>query len=293
MSNKLSVIIPAYNEAAGIGQTLSELQPVAGRLQAEVILVDDGSTDATSRIASGFPWVKLVRHPYNKGYGAAIKTGVRAAQSADVVALFDADGQHRPEDLENLFTKFDNYDLLVGRRGADSHHDFLRRPGKKVLQIYANFLTGRKIPDLNSGLRLMRHKVIFRLLHLMPDGFSFSTTSTIAFMNLGYNTQYEPIVVRKRTGNSTVRQVKHGVGTLILILRLTVLFNSLKVFLPASAFFIAVGLLYEVIYGNVFSLHAIKMLPGALFLLLTGIIIFFFGLVVDQLAELRKHPLGK
>lgn len=292
MTNRFAVVLPAFNEVAGIVSTLEELRPAVERLRMEVVVVDDGSTDGMAEAVSAMNWVRLIRHPYNKGYGAAIKTGVHASEASDVIALYDADGQHRPEDLERLCNEFPGHDLLVGQRGADSHRNHFRRPGKKILRWYANFLTGRKIPDLNSGLRLMKRPILAKLLHLMPDGFSFSTTSTIAFMNLGYNVGYKPIVVRKRIGRSTVKQVKHGASTLLLILRLTVLFNPFKVFLPVSALFVGLGLAYEIAYGNVMHFAQAKLLTGALFFLLTGIIIFFFGLVVDQLAEMRKHPLG-
>lgn len=288
----LTVIIPAFNEAAGIQATLEELCRAAERWKFSILVVDDGSTDGTRDIVARFKTVRLVVHPYNKGYGSSLKTGVRAA-STDYVAFYDADGQHRPEDLEALFANKGEYDLLIGARGRDSHQDFIRKPGKKILAWYARFLTGRKIPDLNSGLRLLRRSLILKLLPLMPNGFSFSTTSTIAFLNLGYSVGYHPIVVRKRIGRSTVRQVKHGSSLLLLILRLTVLFEPLKVFVPISALLVGTGIVYELAYGRVFSFHSAKLLPGALFLLLSGILIFFFGLVVDQLSELRKHPLGE
>ena len=178
--------------------------------------------------------------------------------------------------------------MIIGKRGKDSHQEWIRKPGKWVLGKVANFLTGRKIPDLNSGLRVIRRGIILRMLHLFPDGFSFSTTSSVAFMNMGYNTDYYPIKVNKRVGKSSVRQLKHGSSTIMLILRLIVLFNPLKVFLPMSFILVTVGLIYEILYG-IILIPGISLIGGALLLILAGILIFFFGLVVDQVSEMRKH----
>ncbi|MEX1013869.1 MAG: hypothetical protein WDZ80_01795, partial [Candidatus Paceibacterota bacterium] len=193
------------------------------------------------------------------------------------------------EDLIAIYNSFSNYDMLVGQRSKESHQDWIRKPGKWVLSKVANFLTGRKIPDLNSGLRIIKKDVISNMLHLFPEGFSFSTTSTIAFMNMGFNVGYIPITVQKRVGKSTVKQLKHGSSTIMLILRLIVLFNPLKVFLPASFLCIVVGLIYEVLFGILYYNGGIKLIPGAFFMILTGVLIFFFGLLVDQVSELRKN----
>ncbi|MCF7859948.1 MAG: hypothetical protein K9N07_11620, partial [Candidatus Cloacimonetes bacterium] len=173
--------------------------------------------------------------------------------------------------------------------GKTSHRDWTRRPGKWIISKVANYLTETKIPDINSGLRVVKKDVICKLLHLFPEGFSFSTTSTIAFLNLGYNVGYYPIVAVKRIGKSTVRQFKHGSQTILLIFRLIVLFNPLKVFLPASFYLWFLGLTYEIIYGIILYPKGIKLIPDAFFLMITSIIIFFFGLVVDQLSEMRKN----
>jgi glycosyltransferase involved in cell wall biosynthesis len=232
--------------------------------------------------------VRLINHPYNKGYGASLKTGM-INSNTELVAFYDSDGQHNPEDLESLASKFGNYDMLVGQRGKDSHQDWIRKPGKWVLSKVANYLAERKIPDLNSGLRIIRRAVIINILHLMPNNFSLTTTSTIALMNLGYNVGYSPIKVNKRIGKSTVKQFKHGTTIIMLILRLIVLFNPLKIFIRASIYLFVLGLIYEIIYGIILVSGGEKLIPGALFMMITSVLIFFFGLVVDQISELRKH----
>jgi glycosyltransferase involved in cell wall biosynthesis len=287
MSNKLTIIIPAFNEELGIRSTVEQLLPYAEKHAWKISVVNDGSSDNTLKELQGIKGVEVISHPYNKGYGASLKTGIKAANT-DLIALYDADGQHRPEDLEFLVSGMENYDMVIGERGQNSHKDWNRKPGKWILSKTANFLTGRKIPDLNSGLRVIKREVITRLLHLFPDGFSFSTTSTIAFMNMGFNVGYLPIVVKKRVGKSSVKQIKHGSSTILLILRLIVLFNPLKVFIPVSLGLFGLGFIYEVVYG-IILIPGIKILPAALLAFISSILIFFLGLVVDQISELRKH----
>lgn len=288
---ELTIIIAAYNEEDGIADTIQGLLPLLDKYLWKLLVINDGSSDETESIILRFSKsnsrISYINHPYNRGYGAGLKTGIKNANT-DFVAFYDADGQHRPEDMEKLYDKFVGLDMLVGKRGRDSYQDWVRKPGKWVLGKVANFLTGRKIPDLNSGLRIIKRDIILGMLHLFPDGFSFSTTSTVAFMNLGYAVDYSPIIVNKRVGQSTVKQFKHGSSTILLIFRLIILFNPLKVFLPASLFILLLGIIYELLFG-IILIDGIDLLPAALLLIITGILIFFFGLVVDQVSELRKH----
>ncbi len=285
----LTIIIPVYNEEDAIESTLSELLHLAQFEKWEIIVVNDGSLDNTKTVLEKFTTVKVINHPYNKGYGAALKSGIKSSKT-DLICFFDADGQHNPADVKNLLDNIGSFDMLVGERGKDSHKEWIRKPGKWILSKVANFLTGKKISDLNSGLRIIKREIIVKLLHLFPDGFSFSTTSTIAFLNLGFNLGYFPITTKKRIGKSTVKQIKHGSNVLLLVLRLIILFNPLKVFIPVSFTIIIIGLIYEVYQGIVLlGIEKARLIPGAFFLIITGILIFFFGLVVDQISEMRKH----
>lgn len=288
----LTIIIPAFNEEQGISQTITTLLPYAEKNNWGILVINDGSTDNTELELRNFEnKIQIITHTYNKGYGASLKTGIKNAKT-HLIAMYDADGQHKPSDLEYMFNNFATNDMLIGARGKASHQDWIRKPGKWILSKVANLLTGRKIPDLNSGLRVIKKDIIEKMLSLFPDGFSFSTTSTIAFMNMGYNVNYVPITVGKRVGKSTVKQLKHGSNTILLMLRLIVLFNPLKIFLPISIYLFLLGSVYEIIFGIVMLLpDNYRLIPAAFFMILTSILIFFFGLVVDQISELRKQLL--
>lgn len=295
MINDLTVIIPVFNEEEIIENTIQNLLPVCKNLGWKILVINDGSSDQTLSILKRYEEkkdIKVITHPYNKGYGSSLKTGIILADTG-LIAFYDADGQHRPGDLVKMYEAFGNYDMLVGERGKDSHQEWVRKPGKWILSKTANFLTSRKIPDLNSGLRIVRKNIIKNMLCLFPDGFSFSTTSTIAFFSFGYNVGYYPIKINKRTGKSTVKHIKDGSNTLLLILRLIVLFNPLKVFIPISFSFITIGLIYELLAGIILHPNPPKFIAGAFFILISGILIFFFGLMVDQISELRKNLLVK
>ncbi len=285
----ITLIIPAFNEEAGLADTLAQLIPFAEKHGWKIFVVNDGSTDKTGAILSGIKGITVLTHSVNRGYGASLKTGIKNARTPFIV-LYDADGQHDPHDVEKMIAIWNGQDMIIGARGKDSHQDWIRKPGKWILKKVAEFLTEQKnIPDLNSGLRLIKRELILPLLPLFPNGFSFSTTSLIAFMNYGYLVEYHPICVRKRKGKSSVKQIRHGFSTLLLILRLIVLFNPLKVFLPISFLMGALGFMYEILYGIVWFPNGVRLIPAAFFLMMTSIIVFFFGLVVDQLSEIRKN----
>lgn len=284
----LTVIIPAYNESLGIGQMLEELVPIAQKNNWKVLVVNDGSSDETINIVSQFDFVEAISHQHNKGYGAALKTGILHANS-EYIAMYDADGQHNPKDLEMLAATIDELDMNIGSRGKDSHHDIWRKPGKKVLSMVANFLAETKIPDINSGLRVVKRNIIVNLLHLFPNGFSFSTTSTIAFLNLGYNVKFHPIKVRKRVGKSTVRQFKHGTETIMLMLRLIMLFSPMKIFGRVSFWLLILGIAEGIVDGIILNDSGIDITDTSLFFIQTSVLIFFFGLVADQISEVRKN----
>jgi glycosyltransferase involved in cell wall biosynthesis len=228
---KISIIIPAYNEAGAVGDVVRAL--ITKFPTTEVIVVNDGSTDGTGALAEA-AGARVINRPEQGGYGASLRVGILATKR-EYVLFCDADGQHQAESVGTVIDACQpGIDMVVGSRSKDSHMPLIRRPGKAILRYLINYLAGKKIPDFNSGLRIIRRTVILRYLHLMPEGFSFSTTSTFALLKSRYHIQWVPITTAKRIGKSQVRQLKHGSQTILLILRLTVLFEPLKVFLRVS-----------------------------------------------------------
>jgi glycosyltransferase involved in cell wall biosynthesis len=277
----VTVIVPALNEAGAIGQVVHDLG--ARYPEYEILVVDDGSTDNTGRLAAT-AGARVIRHEWNKGYGASLRTGCRQARG-EVVVCFDGDGQHDPDDVGRLVREIGGYDMVVGTRSRDSHEPLVRRPGKFILNVFANFLAGVKIPDVNSGFRAFKRDVILRYLHLMPTGFSFSTTSTFAMLKSGRPVKWVPIRVAKRIGTSSVSQVRHGLQTLLLMVRLTTLFEPLKVFLPISAAFLLVAIGFLVA-----NLAAGRTVPQtSVITSVSSVMVFLMGLVMDQVAALRRE----
>ncbi|MFZ5829415.1 MAG: glycosyltransferase family 2 protein [Planctomycetota bacterium] len=277
----VTIAIPAFNEAGAIADVVRGLR--SRYPDYEVLVVDDGSTDGTGELATE-AGATVIRHEYNRGYGASLKTGCRQAQG-EIVVCFDGDGQHDAEDVQRLLDQIGPHDMAVGMRGQGSHKPLLRRPGKAVLAAFANFLAGTRIPDVNSGLRAFKRHVILRYLHLMPNGFSFSTTSTFAMLKSGRSVAWIPIQVKKRIGNSSVSQVRHGSQTLLLMLRLTTLFEPLKVFLPVSGAFLLVALLF--LSANLASGRAVP--QTSVIMSVSSIMVFLMGLLMDQVASLRRE----
>ena len=282
MTNKpdVTIIIPAYNEEEGIANVITQLKESPENY--EILVVDDGSTDKTYKLAID-TGVKVIRHPYNKGYGAALKTGIRNAE-ADVVLFMDADGQHKPSDIKKLIQYIEEYDMVVGARTKKSKISLLRRPGKKILSITANYLAGMKIPDLNSGFRALKKSIAMEFMHILPNTFSFSTTITLALITSGYSVKYVPIETPWRVGTSKIKPFRDGFRFIILIIRTITLFNPLKVFLPISAILFGFGFLY-LLYNVIFYLNVPD---SAILLIVSGILIFIFGVLADQMSSLMK-----
>jgi glycosyltransferase involved in cell wall biosynthesis len=281
---KISIIMPAYNEASAIGDTLDKLMPMASEFGWRVIVVDDGSNDNTCDVAKKHG-VEVLTHPYNQGYGASLSTGIRSTDT-DIVVFIDSDGQHNPNDIIRLLKYSDQYDMVVGTRTKDSHVDLRRRPGKRILKWFADYMAKEKIPDINSGFRIFRHDVISSYLHLMPKGFSFSTTSTFAMIKGGHKIKWIPIQTSKRVGTSTVKQLKHGPEVIMLMLRLTVLFDPLRVFLPISGFLMLSAAIITIIN---FVMYRMAIPSSAVFLGISSVIIFMLGLLTDQVSAIRRE----
>jgi glycosyltransferase involved in cell wall biosynthesis len=284
-SEKVSVIIPAYNEAQAIGSTVKDVQSMAagsGR-NYEIIVVDDGSTDGTGDIAEQ-AGAKVMRHRRNKGYGASLKTGVLESDG-DMVVFFDADNQFESADIERVVEAAESAHAAFGSRTSRSYAPFSRKGGKKLLGLLANYLAKTKIPDLNCGLRAIRRGVLLEYLHLLPNGFSASTTTTLIILREGYEVAFVPITVKKRVGKSTVRPIKDGIETALLVLRLTTLLDPFRVFGPASIFLFVFG----VIWGTHYLLKGRGLSMASLFLLVSSVTVFFFGLLADQIASLRRE----
>lgn len=277
-----SVVIPAFNEAAALARVLEELR--AACPDAELIVIDDGSTDDTGRVAKE-AGATVLRHEVNKGYGAALKTGLARATHESVV-FFDADGQHDSGHIPSMLARIEHADLVVGERRYYTRRSPLHSLGRLGLTRVVQFLTRFPLRDINCGLRAVRRSVILRYLSLLPDGFSFSTTSTVVFAKFGHRVEFLPVEVRRRIGKSSVRLVRDGYGTLLLVIRLIALFEPLRVFLPPAFGLMTLGLAYGLFkYATLPVFTGLSV--GALSLFLTGLLVFFLGVVCDQIAALR------
>ena len=275
----VSVVVPAYNEAASIGTLVSDLRR-AGSWR-EIIVVDDGSTDDTGRRATD-AGARVLRHPYNKGNGAAVKTGIRNA-AGDFVLILDADGQHRPSDAPRLVAKLDEYELVVGARSSSTQASAARRLGNDALNAIASYLTQRRIPDLTSGFRAARREHFLEFLHLLPNGFSTPTTTTLAFLKAGYSVWFEPIEAGARDGRSKIRLGADGMQFFVILLKVITIFSPMRVFLPLSLASFAFGGAYAV--WTIFRQSHVT--NSSVLLILLSVIIFLVGLVSEQISSLR------
>ncbi|MBW6516748.1 MAG: glycosyltransferase family 2 protein [Candidatus Cloacimonetes bacterium] len=279
----VSVIIPAYNEEVGIKNTLEKLTNLSFNKKVEVIVVNDGSTDRTAEISKQFS-VRVINHTINKGYGASLKTGIRKAKGEKVIFM-DSDGQHDPSYLPQMIEMLDDYEMVIGERDKDSHQVKSRLVGKTFIRLIGEYLVSQKLPDYNSGLRGFHRDLIFRMLHVMPNGFSFSTTSTLAFLKEGYQIGTFPITVKEREGRtSSVKFFKDGAKTLLLLTRVIMLFNPLKIFFPVSVFITTFGFFW----GLSNYIHVQRFSNTGVILCIIGVLIFLIGLLADQIAILNR-----
>lgn len=285
--NNLTVIIPTYNDAAGLKTFLPELIKAAQKNGWAIIVVDDCSTDDTAKILEAFAGsIRVLKNRINKGYGHSLKRGIIGAQS-EWVATMDADGQHRIADLENMCAKLSpQLDAIVGCRKGDSHQPLGRRPGKWILRHCANMLAGCQIPDINCGLRVLRRSIMLCILSITSDRFSFSTSTLIALLQLGCEIVFFPVTIDKRIGKSTVRQLRDGLYTLMLLMRLTFLFQPLRILLPLGLMLLscAIGLLFIHIFIE-------KMTYSIIIVWLSGLMLFLFSLLADQVSGIRRDAI--
>lgn len=284
---KISVIIPVYNEAGTIKNVITNLKKELAGLNLanyEIMAIDDVSTDNSLEILKKIADIKIIKHPYNKGNGAAVKTGLRHAKF-DWILIFDADGQHKTEDIKQLLKYTENYDLISGERHG-YQGPWIRQPGKKLIHWLARYLLGQKIKDFNCGFRLIRKDALLRFTNLLPNGFSWATTSLFAFYKEKLNVKFVPIEINKRQGGKSMVKPGDAVTYFMLILRLIMLFSPLRFFLPISFLLFLIALIILIL--DVFVIGAYHNITIG-FLLFSSILIFFFGLLADQVAALRRE----
>jgi glycosyltransferase involved in cell wall biosynthesis len=274
-----SIVIPAFNEADAVGALVTSLRSAAPWL--EILVVDDGSIDDTGAQAAA-AGARVVRHPYNKGNGAAVKTGIRHA-TGEFVLIMDADGQHQPADAARLVSHLDAYDLVVGARSPQTQANAIRRAGNDLLNGVAGYLTEQRIPDLTSGFRAARRGCLLEFLHLLPNGFSTPTTTTLAFMKAGYSVRFEAIDAAPRSGSSKIRLGSDGVRFLLILLKVITIFSPLRIFVPISALSFAVGAAYA-LWTVATQSHITN---SSVLLILFSVVIFLVGLVSEQISSLR------
>lgn len=274
-----SLVIPAFNEEHAVAPLVEALAAAAP--WHEILVVDDGSTDGTGDRARA-AGATVVRHPYNKGNGAAVKTGIRNA-TGEYVLIVDGDGQHRAADATRLVSFLGEYDLVVGARSSRTQASTTRLMGNGLLNRLASYLVGRHVPDLTSGFRAARRQCLREFLHLLPNGFSTPTTTTLAFLRAGYSVRFEPVDAAARTGASKIRLLRDGTKFFVIVLKIVTIFSPMRVFAPISGLSFLVG----VVYGLWTVVNDHKIANGSVLLIMFAAVVFLVGLVSEQIAALR------
>ena len=282
----ISVVIPVYNEAQAIGETVRNIRKLVP--DAEIVVVDDGSTDDSAMVAreaGAYVW----SHPYNIGNGAAIKTGIRLA-SGEKIVLMDGDGQHDPNDIPALLEAAQKYDMVVGTRDAGGHANTFRFTANRIYNLIARYATQFPVKDLTSGFRVLERDTVTRYLYLLPNSFSYPTTLTLAYLRSGRTVFYFPIQARKRgEGKSKIKLLRDGNRFLLILIKIITLFSPFRIFLPVSILFFLLGIgNYAFTYFTVGRFTNMSAL-----LLITSVIIFMIGLVSEQIAQLRYDRIEK
>lgn len=276
---KLSIILPAKNEAAAIGKTLEAI--VSAHPDAELIVVNDGSTDETAAIARA-AGARVVSHAYSRGNGAAVKSGARAA-TGEVLVFMDADGQHDPADIKRLLEVMaQGHDMVVGARQKGSQASFARALANGLYNTMASWMTGCRVEDLTSGFRAVRAEKFREFLYLLPNGFSYPTTSTMAFFRAGYSVAYVPIHAAKRIGKSHIRLLQDGTRFLVIIFKIGTLFSPLKIFGPVALLLFGLASFW---YGWTFT-HQGRFTNMSALLYTGSVVVFLMGLISEQITAL-------
>ena len=281
---EVSIIIPAFNEEEAIGGVIDDIHKAMDetKIAYEIIVVDDASEDGTMEEVQK-RGVRLIEHPFNRGYGASLKTGIRQARYSTVV-ITDADGTYSSREIPRLLEDIPPYDMIVGARiGAKVRISFLRRLAKGLLTLFASYLTGARIPDLNSGLRAFRKEIALEFFRVLPSGFSFTTSITLAMLANDYLVKYIPIDYFERRGKSKIRPIRDTLNFATLILRTVMYYNPLKVFVPLSLFFSLVGL----VRGSYNVVTVRNLTTADLLLLMMGVLIGMLGLLADLVDKRR------
>jgi len=278
----VSIIIPVFNEAESIAELLGKIHALE-LPQAEIVVIDDGSTDGSAEIAFN-AGANVVRHPYNIGNGAAIKSGIRTARGRTLV-LMDGDGQHRPEDIPKLLLESERYHMIIGERAKGSKLRFHRNAANILYNFLASYVTRFQVKDLTSGFRVLSRRDALRFIDLLPNTFSYPTTLTLAFLRSGLTVKYVPIQSLYRAGQSKITLLTDGIRFLLIITKIATLFSPFRVFLPVSIFFFLAGIT-NYIHTYVTEYRFTNM---SVFLLTTSVIIFMLGLISEQIALLRME----
>jgi len=276
---KVTILLPALNEEQSIGKTIREVKQLYPDF--EILVVDDGSTDNTRQEAIN-AGANVMRHPHNIGNGAAIKTGLRYA-SGEWVLMMDADGQHKPTDIEKLLAHMDNYDMVVGARSKGSKTSWHRDLANFIYNWLASYISKFKVEDLTSGFRLVKNDRVNKFIYLLPNTFSYPTTITMAYLRSGLSIKYVPIQTLARQGKSKIKLFQDGIRFFLIITRIATLFSPFRVFLPVSFIFFITGLCYYIftyITQNRFT-------NMSMLLLSSSVIIFMMGLVSEQISQMR------
>ncbi|MFC2036383.1 glycosyltransferase family 2 protein [Chloroflexota bacterium] len=280
----MTVIIPALNEEQTIAQVVTDVRQVMDecRIDYEVLVVDDGSGDDTGVLARE-AGARVIRHAYNMGNGAAVKTGIRNA-SGDVTVLMDGDGQHDAHDIPRLLAEIECYGMVVGARSSDSRTQWHRDWANMGYNLLASYVCGRRVPDLTSGFRAIHTSLARRFVYLLPNSFSYPTTITLAMFHAAHCVKYVPIRASARVGKSKIKPLSDGVRFLVIIFRIATLFSPLKVFLPISVCISGLG-----VFWYLFTLitYGFKMPPASVIMILSGVLFFLMGLISEQIAQLR------